>query len=320
MDIEKPSSFSPTDRYYIGRAQDAMLTDEEKKTILRDFFHSNIRLPDLQQKAEILAFCGMRAYELGMIDDSGYWLQSASDLFDICKDQHRYAVVLWMLFIWRRAKGQYRLAYDHARRGVRIFTDKQNECKRIKNKNKESWYQGRIVEMTSDLVSSPEDMFELLFEFQGTALSSSVSDIKNRISNRLERKEFSGINQEIDLLLGIANRSGRPEETAEAFAFIGVVNWVLENSIDAYHFFRSAMALYIPASFEYSIIQWMAGLVLFSRETARAIHMMEKSIQDFDVLRQEAIHQNKMDRRDWFAGYQMAMKRVLRKRVEDLKL
>lgn len=318
IDADRPSSLSPTDSYYIGRSQDISLSDAEKRAILLSFYNANIRLPDLQEKAEIIAYCGMRGYELSMIDESGGWLQSAAELFEICADQHRLAVALWMAHIWRRAKGQYRNSYDLARRAVRIFEEREREHRRIKNKTKANWYQGKIQEMTADLVSSPEDVFELLFEFQGSALSPAALTIRKRLSNRVEGSNFDGISRDIELLLGISLCSTRPEETAEAFAFVGVIHWILENHGDAVKYLRSALTQYQPSSFQYPVVQWMAGLVLFSRDPARAISLMEKSVQEFDALRQEAIHQNQMDRHDWFARYYMAMKNVLRRRVDEL--
>jgi len=93
----------------------------------------------------------------------------------------------------------------------------------------------------------------------------------------------------------------------------------LEDRPGAIQFFRSAMTQYVPHSFEYAVLQWMVGLALFARESDydNAINHMEASIQAFDKLRQKSIHENRPEQANWFAIHHSAMKRILRKQVEN---
>jgi hypothetical protein len=320
LNWENPTEISDSSRFWIGRAADNSLSVEEKKTIIQNLANSLGRLPNPLEQAEILVYCSTFGYQLGMFNEAESWIELAADLYEYSHDSHRFAIALWLLFIIQHGRGQFRKAYGFARRSRNIMIDQANERLMKKRIAEESWYRGRILDITFDLVSSPEDMFECLFEFQGSNLFFSAAEIKSRIASQMELKDFSKIDQEIQLLLGITLHSLVPGETGEALAFCGVVSWVLENKSDARNFFRSAMTQYLPGTFHYAVVQWMFGLALFTNPVnyAHAISVMEKSIHDFDQLREKAIHENKMDRREWFATYNSAMKRVLRTRVGSI--
>jgi len=315
---ENPSEISDSNQYWIGRIGDRNISEVERKDTIDDLAKAVRRLPNPLEQAEILIFCGTRGYLLGMLDEAVGWLQKAADIYEYCADHHRYATALWILFIVKRGEGKYKQAFDLARRSRRLFDEIANDRLIKKRVEEESWYRGRILDMTCDLISSPEDMYECLFEFHGSNLSPSAAEIKNRIATQVEKKDYQKTGDEMQLLLGITLRSLIPQETAESLAFCGVVSWVLEDKSGAIQFFRSAMTQYIPASFEYAVIRWMLGLALFAfpADHYSGITNMEASIRDFDKLRLKATHENKLDQKDWFAIHYSAMKRILRTQVE----
>jgi hypothetical protein len=315
---ESPSAISDSVRYWIGRIMDPILPAEERLATMADLIKVVGRISDPLEKAEILIYCGGQGYVLGDMDHAAKWLINAAELYEYCHDSHRRATALWMLFIVQRGRGKYRQAFDIARRARLLFIELADDRLQKKETAADSWYRGRILDMTCELISSPEDMFECLFEFQGSNLSPSAAEIKNRIAIQVEKKDYKKTGDEMQLLLGITFRSLCPQETAEALAFCGVVSWVLEDKKGAINYFRSAMTLYIPASFEYSVLQWMLGLGLFTipMEVYSAIQQMEASIRNFDQLRIKAIHENHMEHREWFATHHSAMKRVLRTMVD----
>ncbi len=316
---EYPSEISDSNQYWISRIGDSSLPVVERKDTIGNFANAARRLPNPLEQAEILAFCGALGYLLGMVDEAIGWLHTATEIYGFCEDKHRQATVLWILYKVMRGQGKYKQAFDLARRSRRLFAELADERLVKKQVQEESWYRGRILDMTCDLISSPEDMFECLYEFQGSALGPSAFEIKNRIATQVEKKEYQKTGNEIQLLLGITLRSLNPAETAEALAYCGVISWVLEDRPGAIQFFRSAMTQYVPHSFEYAVLQWMVGLALFARESDydNAINHMEASIQAFDKLRQKSIHENRPEQANWFAIHHSAMKRILRKQVEN---
>lgn len=316
---QNPSEISDSRQYWIGRIRDSSVTEIERKETINDLANAAKGLSNPLEQAEILVFCGARGYLLGLVEEAEGWLQYAADIYEYCADHHRHATALWILFIIKRGQGKYKQSYDLARRSRRIFNEIADDCLLKKLIKEESWYRGRVLDMTCDLISSPEDMFECLFEFRGSDLSPSATEIKTRIAAQVEKRNFQRTGDEIQLLLGISLRSKNPLETAEALAFCGVISWVLEDKSGAIQFFRSAMTQYLPSSFEYAVIQWMLGLALFAfpADHYSAISNMESSIQAFDKLRQNAIRENKTYQSNWFAIHHSAMKRILRTQVES---
>jgi hypothetical protein len=322
LNWEYPSEISDTTRYWIGRMMDPSLPTDECKAVMADLIKLAMRLPNPLEQAEILVYCGAQGYQVGEIEDAAGWLTNAAEIYEFCHDPHRRTTALWMLYIVQRGRGKYRQAFIIAKRARRLFNEQLADRVLKKNPMAESWYRGRIVDMTVELITSPEDMYECLFEFQGSNLTPSVAEIRDRISFQLEKRDFTKTNNELQLLLGITLRSPQSQETAEAMAFCGVVSWVREDKKSAVSFFRSAMSQYIPSSFEYAVLQWMLGLGLFAMtvEVFSAIQQMETSIQSFEQLRKKAIHENKLEHAEWFASYREAMKRVLRTMVEGTKV
>lgn len=318
---EYPSEITESSHFWTSRIADETISADERVLIIRDLAKSVAHFSNPLEQAEILVQCGVLGYQLGLTDEPAGWLDLAADLYQYNHDEHRFAVTLWLLFIVLRGTGLYRQAYDRARKARNLLTEIANERLLQKRIEFESWYRGRVLDITFDLVSSPEDMFECLFEFQGSSLSLPSSEIKSRIASQIQKKNFSQIDREMQLLLGMTLHSLDTNETGEALAFCGVVSWLLEDRSDATNFFRSAMTQYIPGSFRYAVVEWMYGLALFDNphDTAHAITIMQKSMHEFDELRVKAVHENQMDKGDWFATYQSAMRRALRTSIENTK-
>ncbi len=322
LNWESPSAIPASIQYWIGRISDSNVPVPERIETIGDLIKLVESLEIPFERAEILSHCGAQGYKLDLGEEAVDWLGKAADLYEFFRDPHRQATVLWILFLVQRSRSKYRQAFDLARRARRLFTDQANGRMLINRSAEESWYRGRILDMTCDLVSAPEDMFECLFEFNGSYLSPPASQIKNRIARDIEgvsQINFQKTKSDIKLLLGVTKRSVRPQETAEALAFCGVISWILDDQVGAVNFFRSAMTCLLPSSFEYAVLQWMLGLALFQfpEEYASAIVAMDASIEGFERLRLRAIHQNNNNQEDWFATHLSAMKRVLRTRVES---
>jgi hypothetical protein len=317
LNREKTTEIPDTTRFWIERIADPGVSDDDRKDIIDNLVRSVGRARRASEQAEILVNCSAYGYELNLVDEAVIWLQLAASLYEHTHDTHRQAVTFWMLYIVQRAIGQYQRAFDQARKARRLFSDLASHHMVREQIADESWYRARILDMTCDLVSSPEDVFEWMFEFHGTRLCASSAQIKSKLVEYLERREFDRAVQTMQLLLGVSLRSSDPLETGEALAYCGVVNWVLENRTEAIQFFRSAMTLFIPASHEHALVRWMLSLALFATPAERfnAITNMETSIDHFDCLRQSATYQNHMNERDWYALHHIAMKRVLRTKI-----
>ena len=315
---EKSSEISDPIWYQITMMGDSLIPQEERKQIIFDLTKLVKRFLNPLERAEVLVYCGARGYLLGMIDEAEVWLETAAEIYEKYEDLHRHSVTLWILFIVKLRQGKFKQAVDVARGSQRLFGEIADDRMKKQLGQEENWYRSRIQDMICDLLSSPETVFEYLYEFHGSNLAPSALDIKNTISFMVEKKNIRKIDDEMDLLLGISLRSLDPNEAAEALAYCGVVSWALENKSEAMLHFRSAMTQYLPISYEYAVVQWMLGLVQYWYPSDRfnAIANMEASIQTFEKCRLKAIHDNNMGLEKWYAIHHNAMKRILRTRLD----
>jgi len=311
------STIQPMNRFWIDQIRDPDLTDDEKQDIIRSLAGSVSHIADPYEKAELLVNCGAYAHQLKMAGVPAEWLAQAEKLYS--NDAHRQAVAVWMQYIVRRSESQFQQAVALARRARRLFTELADLHLSKKIFEVESWYRGRVIDMTSELIASPEDVFELLFEFHGSYLSASSAQLKAILADFLAGGDQARIHDVMQQLLGVSFKASMPEETGEALAYCGVIHWLFENHDEAINFFRSAMTQFIPGSHDYALLRWMLGLASFQNPAARmdGIVQMEKCIENFDCLRQDAIHSNNKFEGDLYAVYLIAMKRVLRKKISD---
>jgi len=307
-------------RFWINQLENLDLTNSEKKSIIESLIGSLGRIKKVAEMAEVLVYCAAYGYRLNMVEDALKWLDQTDNLYDYTGDYHRQAVTHWMRFTVKRALGRYESAFNHARRARRIFTEMAEQCRARAQASAESWYSGRIQDMTCDLISAPEDMFEWMYEFHGSFLSPSAAQLKDRLAEYLGKRSFEKTDESMQLLLGISLKSYDPKESGEALAYCGVIHWVLENQTEAIQFFHSAMTQFVPRTHEYALLSWMLGLALFgkSADRGRAITHMEDSIEAFEELRKASIYKNQIDRRDWYAIHHIVMKRVLRLKISSI--
>ncbi len=310
-DIEQMS------RFWIEHIQDPDLTEEEKKEIIRSLAGSIRNIAKTHEKAEILANCGAYGYQLGMDQDALTWLDQAEKLY--IEDVHRQGVTNWMQFIVHRSAGRLQPAVEKARRAIRLFFDLANQSLARKQHEIESWYRGRLIDMTCDLIDTPEVAFELLFFVPDTFLKPSSAQIKARIVESLVKGDTEKALDEMQLLLGISAKASKPEETGEALGFCGTIHWRLNDHPEAIRFFRAAMTQFIPGSHAHVLLRWMLGLALFERAKERyeAIQLMEACLGDIDRLRQKAVQNNQENDAGLYEVYHLAMRRVLGLKISN---
>lgn len=313
LPAERGTMLSSTTQSRIDNFSAAGLSQAQRRATVLALLRTASSLPDPFEQAEVFTHCGVFFYRLMQMDESIRWLQQANDYYQYLEDPHRQACTSWMLYRVMRSSGKYRRAFYRGRSARLLFHEKEIQYHQVKNAKWESWYQGRQIDMTFDLISTPEDCFEWLFEFNGSRMSHSAMQVKDRAQEHIERRQFDEADRGIQVLLEITGKSLECAETAEALAFCGVAEWVMEHQMNALYYFRSALAQYVPSPHEYAILTWMLGLaeLSFPDLRARSISTMEKAIRKVDELRENAGRQNETARRDWYAMHFIAMRRVL---------
>ncbi len=313
-----PSEIQPMSRFWINQIEDPNQNEGEKKDTIQVLAGSIRNIVNPLEKAEILVHCGVHGSRLSMVDEAMNWLDQAEKLF--IYDTHRQAVTNWIQYLVYRKVGKFQRAVMFAWRARRHFWQLADQSLTRKQHEIESWYRGRIIDMTCDLIDSPEVVFELLFEYHGTYMNTSSAQIKAKISEYLENGATEVVLDQMQLLLGISLKAIQAEETGEALAYCGVIHWLFTNRTEALQFLRSALTQFIPGSHEYAFIEWMIGLVLFDLPAERheAIQRMETSIVHIDGLRQAEVQKNHEIEAKMFEVYHIAMRRVLRTRISSV--
>jgi len=314
LNWESPSKLSSNTRFWINRFSIPSLDSLEREEIVQSLERLVHSVLDPFEQAEVLTFCGVYYYFLAHFNEAETSLTNANKLYEYLDDLHRHAVTTWMLYLGQRAEGEYLKAFDNGRRARLHFMQKGVQYRQLGDTTAESWYQARVHDLTVYLIEAPEDMFEWIFEFQGSRLKATASQIRDHLQVQIENKEFEQVKDDMDALLEITRLSIDCEETAEALAYCGVAEWLMNRQMSSLYYFRSALAQYLPASHEYAILTWMLGLAESSilHMRAKAIVDLESAIEQFDRLRQQAINDNNIFKREFYTLHHVAMRRVLR--------
>lgn len=318
LNEERGSAVSPTTQSQINEFYRPGLSQAERRSRVVVLLRTAATLTDPFEQAEVFTNCGVFFYRLMQYDESIRWLQQADDYYRYLEDKHRQSMTSWMLYLVMRAIGQYRRAFNQGRRARILLQDKARQYRQLQAPGTESWYQGREVDFIVRLISTPEDSFEWLFEFNGTRMSRSAMQIKDRAQENIERRMFDDADRDIKTLLEITGKSRESAQAAEALAFAGVAEWVMERQMNALYYFRSALTQYVPCPHEYALLTWMMGLAEWSFPDLRPKSMakLESAIQKVEELRQEAVWKNETTRRDWYTVHFVAMRRVLTRLID----
>lgn len=313
LDDESGTRLTPATQTRINNFYAPGLTQTQRRNTILALLRTVAGLPDPFEQAEVFTHCGVFFYRLMQMTDAIRWLQQANEYYQYLGDAHRQACTSWMLYRVMRSSGQYPRAFDRGRRARVLFKDKAFTYHQMQHAGRETWYQGREVDLTVDLISTPEDSFEWLFEFHGTRMSPSAMQVKDRAQEHIERRLFDDANRDLQTLLEITGKSRECAETGEALAYCGVGEWVMERQMNALYYFRSALTQYIASPHEYALLTWMLGLAEWSFPDLRSksIATLESAIHKMDELRQSATWQNDSTRREWYAMHFVAMRRVL---------
>ena len=317
LNRENLSCLSNSSRFWIDHFHNADLEDEERLETINSLVQTVPGIQDPLEQAEVLTYCAVFLYRMRRVDEAVQRLKRANDIYQYVGDGHRQAVTCWMLYRTMRAQGSYARAFDQGKRARALMQVKAGQYALQQLANTESWYRARIIEFTVELVSTPEDMFEWLFEFHASRMSPAAAQVRARLRDFIERRLFPQAEQEMRVLIDMTRAGCSVEETGEAQACCGIAEWVMEHQMNALYFFRAALSQYIPGGHEYAVLTWILGLGqnTFPNLRAKSFGSMQSAVDQFDALRVQAIRLNDPTRRDWYALHHVAMERVLRQRI-----
>ncbi len=315
------SQLSPTNAQDIELIRSSSLPEEEKRDLLDNLMSLAGTLANTLEEAEVEANCGVFCYARGMMFEAERSLLRAYLLYEQCQEEHRKIMVEWLLYVYFNSHTDRMQALDwlrQARTGLwnrsRYYAKRKDEHE---NERKERWYRERVFDITSDQFVTPRYVFETIIEFQGTRLSTAARIIREQIEELLKDRKQEEVNEKLKSLRKITQHALNPAESAEALAYSGLVTGEMDSTKDkdAIRLLRSALALYIPESYEYTIVCWMLGLILYSvpEKQYQAVATMEKCISNAVQLIQRADRQDQQTLHLWYELMGEAMRRVMRR-------
>lgn len=319
LNWESASRLSSSTRFWIDRFDLPTLDSLEREEIVNALERLVKGVFDALEQAEILTFAGAFHFALAHFNEAEIDLTAANNFYEYLDNWHRHAVTTWMLYLVKRAKGDYRQAFDQGKRARAHFLQLANHYRQLGNRNAESWYYARIHDLTAYLVDTPVDMFQWLFEFHGSRLSNSAVQIRDHLHLMVANHTADQAKDDIDALIDITRHSVDCQETGEAFAWCGMAEWQMGKQMSSLYYFRAALSQYLPGSHEYAVLTWVLGLaeIAIPQMKSKAIVTLERGIQRMERLQIQSVEENDHHKRDWYALTHQAMRRVLRKLISE---
>lgn len=317
LNWENFSCLSNASRFWVEHFQNDDLDDLERQETITALLQTVPAIADPLEQAEVMTYCAVFLHRLHQEQEAIQTLKRANDVYQYVSDLHRQAVTSWMLYYSLREQGSFPRAFEQGKRARTLMQVKADQYALQRMAQIESWYRARVIDFTVRLVSSPEDMFEWLFEFHGSRLNPAAAQVRERLRDFVDRRMFPQAEQEIQVLQDITRGGCAVEETGEALACCGIAQWEMGNHMNGLYFFRAALSQYIPESHEYAVLTWILGLgqLTFPNLRARAYNTLLSALDMFERLQIRATRQNQAAQRDWYALHHVAMKRILRQSI-----
>jgi len=301
----------------IRRIRAAHLPESEKILILNSLMSLAHSLPDSLEKAELSATCGILCYSRGLVLDANRCLRDAQKIYSLLLDRHRQAILEWLLFLVFHGQGGYQTASYWSNQTFNNLWKQVKLWNQQRDPRREKWYQERVFEITSRLIVIPLYVYEYLFKFHGSRLSSSALIVRGQIHELIMDRNQNEMIRKMDLLQKITQNGQDSTETAEAYALCGTLQYQMGNIEEAIHLYRLALARYIPNSHEHTFVRWMLALSQLELPARRsqAVIQLEECIGCIHQLAEKADHQNEQTQHIWYditaEGMRRAMKRVV---------
>lgn len=312
---ERSSALSERFSYWVWLIRETSTPDNEKRETAQSVVNMARLLPNPLEQAEVLVHCGIYYIEIGLYDDARRLLLDARNIYELRGDHHHTGVIDWAIYMALHRNGEFQQAYFWAASARNKFTDFIQLRARQSNKLQEKWYRERVLDFTCNLASSPHYIYIWMTEEprgrkwlrpHAVQIRDQLSAIKNRGSARETYEKM-------ELLLGVCRESMEPCESAEAYAYCGLVEIDRGNRMNAIRLYRSAVSHYRPGSHEQVHARWMLGLAQMEspENHCDGIKNLETCLEDMKQLKTKADQQNKEDDRRWYEAQSEGMLQAL---------
>jgi hypothetical protein len=189
-----------------------------------------------------------------------------------------------------------------------------------KDERKEKWYRELVYELTSNLLETPRYVYEYLFVFRSSRLSSSAAVTKGKIEELLMDGKEEEARVKMEFLKQITRSALDPTETAEALTFCGLIEAEMNRTKESISLLRSALSQSAPASHEYIFTRWMLALVQYAEPDYQieAVKNMEECACAVTQLADRADQRNDQKPHLWYEIISEAMRRSMKRMVAKI--
>jgi tetratricopeptide (TPR) repeat protein len=317
LNMNSKTALNDRNRFWVDEIADHAQSAADRQLKIQYLLEAACQRLGMREEAEIHANCGYWSMQDDNYAQASGSFQRAVTLYRQLEDPHREGIMRWYLFISEQWFGRYTSAFLQAKQARRNFLHQEKLFSRLQKKTQRGWYEKQIGRMTCAIIEVPQLAYECIFEFHGNRIDETAEKMRRSLQGLMEEKRHSEAFAILSQLRESTRRTVDCRESAQALAYCGVAEWLMDNKHEALRFLALALAQYIPGSHEHAVTRWMLALVQSScsGDHTKSLINMEQCIHEFSQLKIKAVARNLDANRDWYDLHIKAMREIASERA-----
>ena len=296
------------------------LSDSDVRLILERLRHAAHSSNEPLEKAEILLYCAAIGHWRGWYPMAACDAREAVISYD--NDDHRRATALWILGMTEWGMLKNHDAYRSWAEAKKIFEQRKILFQHFPKEK--DWYQSRIREMNVDLVMRPEEIWTWLNWFERPSLRPTTQQVVDCVQEKIRQQAYPNVYVLMQDLQEANRRCEGVHERAEIYLEFGLAIYEMGNTHFAIELLRNSVLNFYPGIGTYHkqvVARCMLGAVEWMNEPSReqAIVDWNRSIEEFEILRQWASKDNNQTKQDWYTEHRAILNEALSDRLAGAK-
>lgn len=292
------------------------LSSSEVRLILERLRHAGHSSGDSREKAEILLYCAVIGHWRGWCPQAAVDATEAVLLYD--DDDHRRATALWILGMTQWDLSEPHDAYRNWSDAKKIFEQRKILFQHFAREK--DWYQNQIRQIQVDLVFHPEETWTWLNWFERSCLRSTAQQIVDHVQEKIQQHAYSSVYALMHELQQAERACDSVLEKAEIYLEFGLAIYELGNAHFAVDLLRKAVSNFYPGIGAYhkqTVARCMLGALEWKidRSHTQAVADWNRSIEEFEILRQWASRDHHQTKIDWYTEHRAILCEALSDRL-----
>ncbi len=294
--------------------------DSRIRLILERLRHAAHSAGDPREKAEILLYCAAIGHWRGWCPQAANDAREAE--ISYANDDHRRASALWILGIIQWGMSANHDAYRNCAEAKKIFEQRKILFQHFPTEK--DWYQNRIRQMSVDLATRPEEIWTWLNWFERPCLQPTTQQVVDCVQQKIRQQAYPNVYALMQDLQEANRRCEGIHERAEIYLEFGLAIYEMGNTHFATELLRNSVLNFYPGIGTYHkqvVARCMLGAVEWMNETSheQAIVDWNRSIEEFEILRQWASKDNNQTKQDWYTEHRTILNAALSDRLSGAR-